>query len=508
MIRVAGYCRVSTDKEDQANSFVTQQQYFRDHIAREPEWVLYDIYADEGLSGTGTKKRAQFNRMINDAYAGKFQLIITKEVSRFSRNILDTIAYTRELKSIGVGVFFLTDRINTLDPEAEMLLAFLASLAQEESRRTSGRVVWGQTRQMEKGIVFGRSPLGYSVKDGKISVEPEGAQIVRLIFQQYTAEQMSPTQIARFLTREGYRTSRGSSKWQSSSVIKILHNEKYVGDLIQKKTYTPDFLTHEKRRNTGQVPLVSIRDHHEPLVSREIWDAAQARLQANHKHIAGMTGLSNRYAFSGKIKCGECGACFVGRIRYRKDGGGVRRWSCATSTKEGVGRCSVGRLVRDDDAAQMLRTAMRALRMDRKSVIDNVVSLAVDAILAGEQRGSDAPEQLRLTISQIQRKRETMMDSYFSREITLADMQALKQRYDEQLATLRRRLAHTEDRQTHHRDVQTIRDNIEREVSDVLNGVQESDILAKTIVHSLTVFKDRHLELKLYHLPHIFHFFG
>ena len=148
MIMVASYCRVSTDKEDQANSFEAQQRYFREYIARQPDWELYAVYADEGITGTSTRKRAQFNEMINDARMGKFRLIITKEVSRFSRNILDTISYTRELRSLGVGVLFMNDAISTLEPDAELRLSIMGSIAQEESRKTSSRVKWGQMRQM------------------------------------------------------------------------------------------------------------------------------------------------------------------------------------------------------------------------------------------------------------------------------------------------------------------------------------------------------------------------
>ena len=166
MIMLASYCRVSTDKDDQANSFESQRRYFREYIARQPDWELYKVYADEGITGTSTKKRVQFNQMIHDAHKGKFKLIITKEVSRFSRNILDTIAFTRELKALGVGVLFMNDGINTLDPDSELCLSIMGSIAQEESRKTSARVKWGQTRQMERGVVFGKSMLGYDVKVG------------------------------------------------------------------------------------------------------------------------------------------------------------------------------------------------------------------------------------------------------------------------------------------------------------------------------------------------------
>ena len=185
MIKVASYCRVSTDKDDQANSFESQQRYFKEYIDRQPDWELYEIYADKGITGTSTKKRVKFNQMINDAHMGKFNIIITKEVSRFSRNILDTISYTRELKALGVYVIFLNDGIATSDADAELKLSIMGSLAQEESRKTSARVKWGQARRMEQGVVFGRSMLGYDVKDGKMTVNPEGAEIVKLIFHKY-----------------------------------------------------------------------------------------------------------------------------------------------------------------------------------------------------------------------------------------------------------------------------------------------------------------------------------
>ena len=168
--KVAAYCRVSTDNEDQANSFESQQRYFRQYIERNPDWELYEIFADEGISGTNTKKRKEFNRMIACAKNGDFDLIITKEISRFARNTLDSIYYTRELKKHGVGVIFMNDNINTLDGDAELRLAIMSSIAQEESRKTSERVKWGQKRQMEQGVVFGRSMLGYDVEGGKMTI--------------------------------------------------------------------------------------------------------------------------------------------------------------------------------------------------------------------------------------------------------------------------------------------------------------------------------------------------
>ena len=505
MIKVASYCRVSTDQEDQANSFKTQQRYFREYIQNQPDWELYEIYADEGITGTSTKKRTQFNRMMNDAYEGKFRLIVTKEVSRFSRNILDTIRYTRELRAMGIGVIFANDRINTLEPEAEMLLSFLASLAQEESRRTSSRVVWGQTRQMEKGVVFGRSLLGYDVNDGVLRINEQGAEIVRLIFRKYAVEQVSTSQIAEFMTNSGYSTYGGSTSWTSSAVIKILKNEKYVGDLVQKKTYTPDFLSHEKRSNTGEVPFVAIENHHEPIISREIWTMAQERLRKNNKHEKGDGGHSNRYIFSGKIKCGECGNSFVGRFRYLKDGTRIRRWSCGTATRGGAQSCNVGKLIRDDDAMQMLQTAVRSLPMDAGAMISGLTQLVVEAIRAGESGSSADQQRLQSEIDRIQQKKIAVLDSYFSGEITKSEMLAMKRKYDELLEQLAQRQRAAGQSKT---DSKMLREEILDELVAILNGDIVSEVFCKTMLESLTVFQDRHMELRLNHLPQVFRFSG
>ncbi len=244
--RVAAYCRVSTDQEDQINSLESQQRYFRQYIQNHQDWELFAVFADEGLSGTNTKKRKAFHRMIDCARNGKLDLIITKEISRFARNTLDSIAYTRELKRLGVGVIFMNDNINTLDGDAELRLAILASIAQEESRRTSQRVKWGQKRRMEQGVVFGRSMLGYDVKNGNLTINPEGAEVVRLIFRKYVWEGKGTHVIARELLEAGIHPMR-SERWSNTVILRLLRNEKYCGDLVKKKTYTPDYLSHDKK---------------------------------------------------------------------------------------------------------------------------------------------------------------------------------------------------------------------------------------------------------------------
>lgn len=479
MILVAGYCRVSTDRGDQNNSFESQKRYFREYIESHPDWSLYEIYADEGITGTSTKKRTQFNRMIRDAREGKFNLIVTKEVSRFSRNILDTIGYTRQLKALGVGVRFLNDGIDTLEPDAELRLSIMASIAQEESRRTSSRVVWGQTRQMERGVVFGPSMLGYDVKNGTLSINQEGANIVREIFHKYALEQMSTSDIARYLTDQGFQTYQGNSQWKPNTIIKILKNEKYAGDLIQKKNYTPDYLTHEKKSNHGQVPMVIIKNHHDPIISREIWNKAQLRLSKNNKHQKGRGAHSSLHTLSGKIICGECGHCFVGRYKYFKDGSKIRRWSCGTHG------CKVGKLLRDDDALEMVKIALKNLPTKTDDLIFDMASKIQTTLKAP----SEIRRKLVSELKRIELKKEAMLDSFFGGETSNDEMVRMKKKYDTGIAKLEHQIHDLNDKNMDDIDLPST-------LRSILTGEGEREVFIKTILKSITVFRDRHMELR------------
>lgn len=510
MIMVASYCRVSTDKEDQANSFEAQQRYFKEYIDRQPDWELYAVYADEGITGTSTKKRTQFNQMINDAHLGKFRLIITKEVSRFSRNILDTISYTRELKSLGVGVLFMNDGISTLEPDAELRLSIMGSIAQEESRKTSARVKWGQTRQMERGVVFGRSMLGYDVKDGKMTINPEGAEVVRLIFHMYGVEKKGTSVIARELRERGICSYSGNPRWSGSHIVKILRNEKYVGDLVQKKTYTPDYLTHAKRYNHGEEPMVALTDHHEPIIDRELWDIVQMELRKRNCRGELSSGHSNRYIFSGKIKCGLCGASFVSRKKKRKDGTVYKRWGCYTATMEGrrhidsqgneVG-CDIGRMVRDELALDMLRQSVAALNIDRKWIADNVTALATEAIQAGEQGSGDSADKLTHEMEQLTKKKEDVLDAFFSENITKEEMRMMNERYDKQMAGLQARLNAVREKEKLRYDTGQLAADVRRQVSDILSGEADSEVFYKNILDQMVVYQDSRVEVRLNLLP-------
>jgi len=501
---------VSTDRDDQANSFESQQRYFKEYIDRQPDWELYQVYADEGITGTSTKKRAAFNRMIADAHRGKFQLILTKEVSRFSRNILDTITYTRELQTLGVGVVFMNDGINSMEPDAELRLSIMGSLAQEESRKTSSRVKWGQTRRMEQGVVFGRSLLGYDVKDGRLTVNPQGAEIVRLIFYKYGVEKKGTTVISRELREAGYRTHSGNVKWSNTHIVKILKNEKYVGDLVQKKTFTPDYLSHAKKYNHGEEELVIIRDHHEPIVSRELWDTVQRELKKRNRNGELGAGHSNRYVFSGKIKCGECGASFVSRKKSRKDGSLYRRWNCYTATAEGRKRldtqgnevgCDVGKAIREEMAMDILKQSLATLKLDREGIINNITAIALEAIQVGEEDNRDRPEELEHEINQLNKKKADVLDAFFSKQITKEEMNLVNQKYDEELERLQQRLEAVRAKENIVYETQQLREDVFQQVSAIVKGETNSEVFYKNVLDHMVVHKDRKVEVFLNFLP-------
>ncbi len=333
-VRVVAYCRVSTESEMQTNSFESQKLYFEDYIKRNPEYEFYKIYADYGLSGTDAEHRDGFKQMISDAKQRKFDLILTKEVSRFARNLLDAIQYTRLLKEYGVGVFFTNDSINTLSTDGESRLAILSTFAQEESRKISERVKWGMRRGMEKGVVYTSPLIGYDLENGQLKVNEDEAVIIRDIFRLYAYEGMGASTIARHLTEEGTIPPKRIKSWSGTTITRILRNEKYVGDLIQGKTIVKDFLTH-KSVSVKEEDRVTILNHHEAIVDRETWNIVQDTLSKVSAEWSMLDKTSNSYWCSGKIRCGHCGKYYTVHSKKKRSGLRYVAWRCIKSVKNG-----------------------------------------------------------------------------------------------------------------------------------------------------------------------------
>jgi DNA invertase Pin-like site-specific DNA recombinase len=421
MMRVAAYCRVSTDKTDQIHSFNSQKMFFSRYIESKSDWILTGIYSDEGMTGT-TAERGGFMQMIADASHGKFDIIMTKEVSRFSRNILDAISYTRKLKELGVGVIFFNDGISTLDPDAELRLGIMASVAQEESRRTSERVRWGQTRQMERGVVFGRSLLGYDVKNGMLTIEPEGAATVRRIFSMYIDDRLGVRAIAKSLSEKHVPTKSGGLAWSGAAVLKIIRNEKYCGDLLQKKTVTADYLTHKKKANHSG-DRIYIRDHHEPVISREDWESAQVQRNKRKHHPDRTIPCGNRYALSGRIFCAGCGASYYCRTRIRHTGGTYRVWNCLRCS------CSAEKrgYVREDTLIQCIRYIMKSY--DRKALAGALTEIIARIFDKQDTGIGDYEKKTAL----LKGKLLKLLAIYLDGEISMEEYAAMKSRYEAEL---------------------------------------------------------------------------
>jgi len=504
--RVAAYCRVSTDNDDQANSFESQQRYFRQYIERNPDWELYAIFADEGISGTNTKKRKEFNRMIACAKNGDFDLIITKEISRFARNTLDSIFYTRDLKKHGVGVIFLNDNINTLDGDAELRLAIMSSIAQEESRKTSERVKWGQKRQMEQGVVFGRSMLGYDVKDGKMTINEDGAKIVRLIFRKFVDEGKGTHVIARELQEEGINPMR-VKEWSNTVILRVIRNEKYCGDLVQKKTYTPDFLSHEKKYNRGQEEFVILKDHHEPIISRELFDKANRILDAKSLSQEGKAKHSNRYPFSGKIKCGRCGASYVARYRTRKDGSQYKAWRCFEGAKHGsphidkagnqVG-CS-GTSIRNEETIHIMYLVCKQLTIDRQKIADNLIK-TINKVISLDMTGADT-NTLEEKKEAAQKKRTDLIDLYTSGDIDRDEFTALRAKYDAEIDSLKSMMESMEKQQVVIAKQKELMEDIKNAVDELIGGIEYEDEFYTQLLDKMVINDRENIDVYLNLLP-------
>ena len=506
--RVAAYCRVSTDSEDQANSFDSQQRYFRQYIERNPNWEFYTIFADEGISGTSTKKRKEFNRMIACAKNGDFDLIITKDISRFARNTLDSIFYTRDLKKHGVGVIFLNDNINTLDGDAELRLAIMSSIAQEESRKTSERVKWGQKRQMEQGVVFGRSMLGYDVKNGKMTINEEGAKIVRLIFHKFVEEGKGTHVIARELWEEGIQPMR-AAEWQNTVILRIIRNEKYCGDLVQKKTYTPDFLSHEKKYNRGQEEFIIIKDHHKPIISRELFEKANRILDAKSFSQKGRAKYSSRYPLSGKIKCGRCGASYVARYKTRKDGSRYKAWRCYEAASHGrpyIDRTGnpagcLGESIRNEEVMCLLRITCKKLNINRKKAADHLIQI-INTVIQTDLTGINS---LTEKIEEAKKKRTGLIELYTGGDIDKGEFITLRAKYDRDIEKLESISEEIEQQMVSERQ-QKWTEEIRKTIDELISGISYEEEYYAQILDKMVVNDRNHIDVYLKMLPYKWNF--
>ncbi len=330
-LRVAAYCRVSTDSDEQASSYEVQVEHYANFINSNSEWELAGIYADDGISGTSTKNREEFNRLIQDCMENKVDRIITKSISRFARNTLDCLKYIRQLKEKNIPVFFEKENIDTMDSKGEIMLTIMASLAQQESQSLSQNVKLGlQYRYQQGEITINHNRfLGYTKdEDGHLIIEPTEAEVVKRIFKEYL-EGSSLIQIARNLEADRILTGAGNKNWAGTTVKGILVNEKYMGDALLAKTHTVDFLTKKRVKNNGIVPQYYVENSHEPIIPKTLFLQVQEEItrRANLKNKKGSITYSSKYALSGITYCGKCGEIYR-RLHWNNRGKKSIVWRC------------------------------------------------------------------------------------------------------------------------------------------------------------------------------------
>lgn len=413
-MRVAAYCRVSTDEKEQINSYKAQIEYYTEKINKNPEWQMAGIFADEGISGTQAKKRPEFLKMIRQCRQGKIDLILTKSFSRFARNTLDSIDYIRELRTLGIGVVSEKENMNTLNEDSEMLITILSCFAQAESESISKNVSWGIHQSFKNGNV----PMQYSrllgyrkSEDGQTEIVPDEAEVVKEIYRCYL-DGMSMNLIADRLNEKGLTTKKSNSPYRKSVIQRILTNEKYTGDAILQKTYVTDCITKKTRKNNGELPMYIVKNHHEPIISRDDFNRVQeemARRSAKQNIADKLTKTeqgkySAKYALTELLICAECGAHYR-RVTWTAKGFKEIKWRCINRIQYGKRKCHNSPTIDEQTLHKAIVSAINEfceVKDDVAKVLRESVTEELDVNLNGSvQAAQQRIDELALNIDEL-----------------------------------------------------------------------------------------------------------
>ena len=387
-LRVAAYCRVSTDDEEQLTSYRNQIEHYTHKIKQNADWKLVGIFADEGITGVMAKKRDEFLKLINLCRDGKVDVIITKSISRFSRNVADTIKYVRELKALNVAVIFEKENIDTSKMTSEMILDMYGVFAQAESESISDNVRMGKRFVYKSGKVpmqYGRI-LGYRRgKDNEPEIVPEEAKIIELIYYKFL-EGWSLPKLSKYLEENGYKTAKGSTAWSKATIRGILTNEKYKGDVLMQKSYVVDLFSKKVAKNNGELPMYLVKNHHKPIIPREVWDKVQVVI-ATRNNIKSATDMnmmkkgrySSKYALTGLVICGDCGSQYR-RTTWTANGKRIV-WRCVNRLTNGKDACGTSPTIDEERLHTGIVKAMNSM-IDGKEKIQSLLNGSIAEILA------------------------------------------------------------------------------------------------------------------------------
>ena len=445
-LRVAAYCRVSTDSDEQATSSEAQVEHYTEFIQKNPEWEFAGIYADDGISGTNTKNRDEFNRMIEDCEAGTIDMIITKSISRFARNTLDCLKYIRQLKDKNIPVFFEKEAINTMDAKGEVLITIMTSLAQQESQSLSQNVKLGLQFRYQNGQVQVNHNhfLGYTKdEEGNLVIDPEQAEVVKRIYREYL-EGYSMDKIAKGLEADGILTGAGKTKWWTSTINKILRNEKYIGDALLQKTYTTDFLNKTRVKNNGIVPQYYVEGNHEAIIPKDIFLRVQEELVRRRVVKTSANGKKRSYScnhcFAQIVICGECGEMFR-RIHWNNRGCKSIVWRCLSRLEchartvyetvlENVVIQAINTLLGDKSTyqAQLQQNIAKVIREAQKSTADDIDEqlMELQKELLKKANNKEAYDEIADQIFKLREQREKCTVDTAARDAQIARINDLQ----------------------------------------------------------------------------------
>ena len=436
-LQVAAYCRVSTEEEEQQSSYEAQCSYYTDKIMTNPEWTMAGIFADEGITGTSTKKRDNFNRMIRKCKKGNINLILTKSISRFARNTLDTIKYTRMLRAMGIGIYFEKENINTLDMDSEMLITMLGAFAQAESESISRNVAWGKRQAIREGKVYVNfnQLYGYYLQEDRTpGIKQQEAEVVKFIFGQYMLGD-STRMIARKLDEDGIPTRSGKVRWEPATIKSILKNEKYCGDVLAQKTFKECVIGGKVQKNTGQLPQVLVQNNHPAIISRELFYAVQEEIKRrtaakspSAKSATGRSCYASKYALSERLVCGECGTLYR-RCTWNIRGKKKIVWRCVSRLDHGTKYCKQSPTMEETALQRAIMDAVNSAMDSRGNLVKGITDTVILML--------KPKENAVFTLGEVKR-RISELTAEFDR---LFDMEGSEENHQERFSEITKELA-------------------------------------------------------------------
>jgi len=477
-LRVVYYARVSTDKDEQLNSLSNQRTYYENFITQNGNWQLVGSYIDEGLSGITTKNRENFHTMIADAKSGKFDFIITKEISRFARNTLDSIQYTRELLRHGVAVWFQQDSINTIDDDSEMRLAIMSSLAQEESRRLSSRIRFGHSQAIKNGTVMGNSRIyGYEKAGGKLVINESEAVMIRLIYELYATGDYSTPKIEKILFERGYRNFKGGAI--NRNVLRnIIPNPKYKGYYCGNKVKIVDMFT-KKQKFLDESEWEIYQDHDKvpPIVSEELWERANAIFATRSGEVKNRrTSYKTDNLFTGKIICTEHGTPFYMKVRKNRAADNNATWVCSHRIRNGKDSCATYGL-KESELIKILLDALGDLSTNYDSLVDRYIELLQSATNSTEAK--DAITAIENDIAKLQARKDKLIELAVGGHLSNAEFEkrndecneAISAKEDEQEKLIIQQKASETNKTKIHRFKKELRRYFDSGIADLTPGI-------------------------------------